>query len=429
MQKLLYGTIIAASAAVAACATGAGSQQHQSGADIMTVSDGHFVIGDSAVRPYIGVNMWYAPILASDGRGGDRVRLERELDMLQSLGVTNLRVLAGGDGREGLRSHIEPVLQTAPGIYNDTLLRGLDYLLDRLEQRGMTAVIYLNNAWEWSGGYGTYLEWAGAGEAPIPANDGWPAYMEYAAGFLRNDSAKAMFARHIDNIVGRVSSVNGRPYAESPAIMAWQIANEPRAFSDENKPMLLEWIESSARRIKAADPNHMVSVGSEGSHGCETDIDLWAAIHALPDIDYATIHIWPYNWGWVDSATTVVNADSAAVRAAGYVSDHAAISRRLGKPLVLEEFGYPRDFMRFEAGTPTHGRDRFYTAVFEMIGDSTSLAGCNLWGWGGHAAPRHIEWQPGDPYTGDPAQEQQGLNSIFATDTTTLDIIGSANKR
>ena len=32
-------------------------------------------------------------------------------------------------------------------------------------------------------------------------------------------------------------------------------------------------------------------------------------------------------------------------------------------------------------------------------------------------------WQPGDDYTGDPAQEEQGLYSVFASDTSTVRII------
>ena len=53
------------------------------------------------------------------------------------------------------------------------------------------------------------------------------------------------------------------------------------------------------------------------------------------------------------------------------------------------------------------------------------VAGCNFWAWGGYAQPsmEHICWQKGDDYTGDPAQEEQGLNSVFASDSTTLEII------
>ena len=48
----------------------------------------------------------------------------------------------------------------------------------------------------------------------------------------------------------------------------------------------------------------------------------------------------------------------------------------------------------------------------------------NFWGWGSFANPKHEEqWQVGDDYTGDPAQEAQGLNSVFATDASTISVI------
>ena len=51
-----------------------------------------------------------------------------------------------------------------------------------------------------------------------------------------------------------------------------------------------------------------------------------------------------------------------------------------------------------------------------------------LLGWGGYAKPAHLRWQQGDDYCGDPAQEEQGLNSVFASDTTTLREIAQANR-
>ena len=41
--------------------------------------------------------------------------------------------------------------------------------------------------------------------------------------------------------------------------------------------------------------------------------------------------------------------------------------------------------------------------------------------------PDHVFWEKGDDYTGDPAQEQQGLNSVFATDST-IGIIRAENR-
>ena len=58
-----------------------------------------------------------------------------------------------------------------------------------------------------------------------------------------------------------------------------------------------------------------------------------------------------------------------------------------------------------------------------MIFKDGKISGCNIWGWGGTAVPRHDNWQAGDPYVGDPAQEPQGLYSVFAADRSTIDII------
>ena len=156
------------------------------------------------------------------------------------------------------------------------------------------------------------------------------------------------------------------------------------------------WLESTASLIKSIDPNHLVSVGSEGSHGCEADLDLWARMHESDNIDYGTLHLWPYNWGWVNEGNLAEAVDSAAVKAREYIGRHSAVMARQRKPMVLEEFGYPRDGFVFAKGTPTSGRDRFYGEVFDMVAADSVLAGCNFWGWGGEAEPAHETWLRGD---------------------------------
>lgn len=420
---------IGALIAFAACKT---NVEKESAPDFVTVENGEFMIGDSAYR-YIGANFWYGAILGSTGVGGDRARLSAELDTLKAMGIDNLRILVGGDGEEGLPSHISPVLQKAPGVYNDTLLQGLDYLLTELEKRDMKAVLYLNNAWEWSGGYSTYLEWAGAGKAVNPATEGYWPYMQYASQFVTNDSAMKLADNHLRFIVGRTNSITGQPYSESPAIMSWQIANEPRAFKKENKEALLNWLKRSAASIKEIDKNHLVSVGSEGMWGCEEDLELWTRIHEDPNIDYGTIHVWPYNWSWVRENTLTDSLGVACRNASDYIRAHReSLDKALGegakKPIVLEEFGYPRDNMSYAPGSPITGRDGFYSHVFNEVLNGGNLNGVNFWGWGGLAVPQHDTWQPGDPYTGDPAQEAQGLNSVFACDSTTVELIKTTAK-
>ncbi|MDL2322486.1 beta-mannosidase [Bacteroidales bacterium OttesenSCG-928-A17] len=387
-------------------------------------------------KPYyfVGTNFWYGAILASEGEGGDRIRLQKELDFLKSIGIDNLRILVGSDGNRGVVSKVEPTLQVMPGVYNDTIFAGLDYLLTEMAKRDMLAVLYLNNSWEWSGGYTQYLEWAGYGKAPVPAVDGWPAYMEFVQQFPQSDSAKALFANHVNQVITRTNTITGVKYTEDPTIMSWQIGNEPRAFSDANKEAFALWMAEVAAQIKSLDSNHLVSSGTEGKHGCEQDMDLFERIHADANIDYLNIHIWPYNWGWSPKDSLEQSLPIAKENTKRYIEDHLAIAAKYAKPVTLEEFGFPRDGFLFSRESPTTLRDSYYKYVFEYVVDEAIkgglLAGCNFWGWGGCAVPssEHVFWHPGDDYTGDPAQEEQGLNSVFDTDTT-IEIIRSMNEK
>ena len=396
-------------------------------------ADGQFV-RDGKPYYFVGANFWYGAILGSEGEGGNRERLHKELDFLKSIGINNLRVLVGADGENGIKTRVEPSLQVAPGVYNDTILAGLDYFMNELRERDMTAVLYLNNSWEWSGGYSVYLQWSGHGDAVVPAVDGWPAYMEYVKQFPQSDSAKALFANHVNYIVSRTNRYNQIKYVDDPTIMSWQIGNEPRAFSDENKEPFARWMADMAAQIKSLDPNHMVSSGSEGSWGCEMDMNLFEKIHADPNINYLNIHIWPYNWSWVKADSLKELLPRAKENTKKYIDDHMVIARKYSKPIVLEEFGFPRDGFSFSKEAPTTARDEYYRYVFDLIRQDREsgglFAGCNFWAWGGFAGqnPDHVFWEKGDDYTGDPAQEQQGLNSVFATDST-IEIIKAENRK
>ena len=384
--------------------------------DFVTVQDGKFMRGGKPYT-YVGTNFWYGPILASDGRGGDFERLTRELDTLKALGMENLRTLVGGDGPDGVFSRVEPTLQTAPGVYNDTLLVGLDRYLVELGKRGMQTVLYINNSWEWSGGYGQYLEWATGEHTLIPLIDGYWPFMQQMRLFQTNEAAQELYFNHLRTIVGRVNSITGKPYRDDPAIFAWQLGNEPRCFSDdpEIRNGFIGWMTKAAAIVKELDPNHLLSTGNEGLMGCEQDPELVRRVNSIPGIDYMTIHIWPFNWGWVGQESADEGIQSAIEKTGEYIRFHDEMARELGLPLVVEEFGYPR----------TSARDAYYDYVFSQIGQT--LDGANFWGWSGFAVPLHTQWESGDPYTGDPAQEAQGLNGVYVTDSTVEIIRKSIN--
>lgn len=409
-------------------------KQESTSNEFIRVENGQFIRNGKPYY-YVGANFWYGAILGSEGEGGNRERLHQELDFLKSIGVDNLRILVGADGDRGITAKVEPTLQIEPGVYNDTILAGLDYLMMEMGKRDMAAILYLNNSWEWSGGYSMYLQWAGKGKAPVPAVDGWPAYMEFVQQFVQCDSAKALFSNYVKDIITRENRFTGKKYIEDPTIMSWQIGNEPRAFSDENKEAFALWIADVAAQIRSLDPNHLISTGSEGKHGCEQDIDLFERIHADTNIDYLNLHMWPYNWGWVKEDSLSEGVAGAKEKAKAYLDEHLIIGAKYQKPVVMEEFGFPRDGFKFSKDTPTTARDEFYKYIFELISSDAQqkglFAGCNFWAWGGFAelSDEHIYWEKGDDYTGDPAQEQQGLNSVFASDSNTIRIIKTVNKQ
>ena len=443
MKKLIF-SVLAAAAVVCAC-----SVRGERSSEFVRVENGQFVRGEDTLS-FVGTNFWYGPLIASEGRGGNRERLHKELDALKSIGVTNLRILVGSDGPEGVAYKVEPVLQLEPGVYNDTVLRGLDYLLAQMAERDMHAVLYFNNSWEWSGGYGQYLEWAGNGRALLPSVDGYENYVDHVSRFVKDEKAKELYYNHVRNIVTRTNTVTGKPYAEDPTIFSWQIGNEPRAFARDSvtKAAFADWMCTSASLIKSLDPNHMVSSGSEGLYGCEVDMELFEKIHAHEDFDYLNVHIWPLVWRWVTKDTFADSVCVANRETEKYLTAHFPVAERLGKPIVLEEFGYPRDGAKAFEGeaekfwdgvslskdSSTAARDAYYSYVFGRLisarENGEPLVGVNFWGWGGHATQSQVNefWRPGDDYCGDPAQEPQGLFSVYATDESTVELIRQTNE-
>ncbi len=385
---------------------------------------------------YGGTNFWYGMYLGSPGPTGDRERLTRELDTLAALGMTNLRVLAGSE-LSYLHRTLTPAVQSRPGEYNDTLLQGLDFLLDEMRKRDMRAVVFFSNYWEWSGGFSQYVTWGDGNERGVDPEDpaqGWPAFMDYSASFYKHDGAQRLYRQFVKSVVGRRNSVNGLYYRDDPTIMAWQLANEPRPGTlgdrgEGNLPSFLAWVDSTARFIKSLDTNHLVCTGSEGSIGTLQNESYFVKAHATPAVDYLTLHLWPYNWQWFDPKHAVGSLDSATQKATDYIRSHMAIARSMGKPITLEEFGLPRDNASNSAGASSVARERYFNSILNMISDSAeaggALVGWNVWAWGGDGTGRSedFRWRPGDDFAGDPPHEPQGINSIFNGDVGTKEIL------
>ncbi|KAK2043938.1 cellulase [Colletotrichum somersetense] len=210
----------------------------------------------------------------------------------------------------------------------------LDGVVAAAEKVGVKLVVALTNNWADYGGMDVYTVNLGG---------------KHHDDFYHVPAIKDAFKRYVTAIVSR--------HKDSPAIMAWELANEPRCGADaiRNLPRssdcdparLGAWIAEMSAYVKSVDPDHLVTWGGEGGFDRHVWWELdWAyngsdggdfeAELALPDVDYGVFHSYPDWWlktvSWTDD----------------WIRDHAAAGRAAGKPVVHEEYGWLTPAKRFE---------------------------------------------------------------------------------
>ncbi len=382
---------------------------------------------------FIGANYWYGSFLGLEKdkkRGAERLR--KELDFLKKNGVTNLRVIAGAEGA-GMINGVErivPPLQPVQGKFNTEVLEGLDLLLFEMSKRDMKAVIFFSNNWEWSGGFQQYLTWNNRVPKDMETRRlTWDELRDTVAQFYACVPCKVAYNEQVSLVMNRTNKFSKKKYIDDATIMAWELANEPRPMRPSANEDYKKFIADTAALIKKKDKNHLVAVGHEGRIGTES-AEIFEQLHADKNIDYLTIHIWAKNWQWFRDGKLAEDFPQAAEKMTEYLNEHLAIAKKLNKPLVIEEFGLPRDNQSFEINSPTTLRDNYYEKIFAILARKNNLAGANFWAFGGTARPIKNQpfWKKGDDLMGDPPMEEQGLNSVFDTDKTTWAIINKYAK-
>ncbi len=402
----------------------------------VTVKNHQFFVDE---RPcyFIGTNYWYGTLLGLEKdkkRGIERLR--KELDFLKSNGVTNLRIMAGAEGSGMINgvNRVAPPLQPEQGKFDETILDGLDLILAEMDKREMKAVVFFSNNWEWSGGFQQYLTWNGK----VPDDQktrklSWDEQRDIVSKFYTCEPCKKSYDKQVNLILSRTNKYNGKKYTEEPSVMAWELANEPRPMRPTANAAYKKWISDVAAMIKAKDKNHLVTIGHEGLMGTE-NLPLFEEIHTDKNIDYVTIHVWAKNWGWFQDDKVAEGFPNVLEKATSYIKQHLAIAQKLNKPMVIEEFGLPRNEQSFDINSSTSLRDEYYGKIFAILADNAktngNLAGAAFWAFGGTSRPfkNQIFWKKGDDYMGDPPMEEQGLNTVFDSDKSTWKIINNYSK-
>lgn len=404
--------------------------------NFVKVKNHQFVIGD---KPYyfIGTNYWYGSLLGLEKdkkRGVERLR--KELDFLKANGVTNLRLMAGAEGAGQISgiTRVGPPLQPEQGKFDESVLDGLDLVLAEMGKRNLKAIVFFSNNWEWSGGFQQYLIWNNL-VAPEQKTRKltWDEQRDIVTKFYSCEPCKKAYVKQVEFVMNRTNKFSKKKYVDDPAIMAWELANEPRPMRPAAENDYKKWIADAAGMIKSKDRNHLVTIGHEGYIGTE-GMKIFEEVHRYENVDYLTIHIWAKNWGWYEGNKIAEGFSNVVEKATAYVKDHIAVAENLNKPLVIEEFGLPRDKQSFDINSPTALRDEYYEKMFTFVADSAksngALAGANFWAFGGTSRPikNQIFWKQGDDYMGDPPMEEQGLNTVFDSDKTTWAVINKYSK-
>ena len=387
---------------------------------------------------YVGANYWYGGLLAleKDPKKGIE-RLRKELDFLKEKGVTNLRVMAGAEGEGQINGvpRVTPALQPQRGKFESRSLDGLDVLLAEMGKRNMKAVLFLSNNWEWTGGFLQYLNWNGLlPDSVLRRKLTWDENRDYVSKFYSCAPCKEDYLKHVSYILSRTNKVTGKKYTDDPTIMAWELANEPRPMRLSANEAYAQWVGQAAAFIKAKDKNHLVTTGHEGEMGSES-LPLFERVHADKNVDYMTIHIWPKNWGWFKGDSIEKYYPEVSTKTANYINKHIPVARKLAKPLIIEEFGLPRDEHSFDPAGPTRFREGYYAEILSFWNRSReqgdAIAGINFWTFGGAGRPikAQVFWKAGDQFLGDPPMEEQGLNTVFDSDKSTWQLIESYSKK
>ncbi|KAI5923041.1 glycoside hydrolase family 5 protein [Camillea tinctor] len=313
----------------------------------VTVKDGKFQL-DGEVFNFAGSNAYYFPFNnnQTDVELGLTAAKDAGLKVFRTWGFNDKNVTynAGGlpqYGGEGA-GDTEVVFQRFADGSSTIDITPFDKVVDAATKVGIKLIVAFTNNWADYGGMDVYT-----------VNHGG----RYHDDFYRLPAIKDAYKRYVEAVVSR--------YASSPAIMAWELANEPRCGADatrnlpaspECSPALLTaWTDEMSAFVKTLDPDHLVTWGGEGgflrdgaNDGFYTGADGgdFDAQIALPGVDFGVFHTYPDWWGktpeWADA----------------WIRDHALAAQAAGKPVVHEEYGWMTAAARAQNGIPAQQRTR-----------------------------------------------------------------------
>jgi len=368
------------------CAVATGADKTQNHGDFIYASGADLMKAGQPFR-YMGANCYY--LMAYSVQPDMRKYADEVFDDAKAMGLKVIRTWAFNDGKRQWQA-----LQTSPGIYKESAFVGLDQVIAKAKERGIYLILSLGNNWDNYGGIKQYLDWSPT------------AVKKEHNEFFTDENCRQYYKDNIKAVLERENTITGVKYKDEPAILAWEIMNEPRAEGDASGELLYNWLKEMSACIKSIDKNHLVMSGEEGFYAKVNAYDWkfngskgtdFARNITIKDIDIASIHLWP-------SSSDYAMVPSDITR---WIRMHAQDAKRLKKPIILGEFGMYRGY-----NGDTVERDKFYRLIIDTI-QKAKVNGANFW------FLLHDKYKPYD----------DGYGVFYPADNLTVDIIRSAAEK
>lgn len=272
---------------------------------------------DGSLFKIVGANNYYLAFATPAMRGAViQAAKELGLNVLRAPAYLDCASAHEGAWREVSFQYWNSEISQPEVNTGENGLQRLDHLIAEAEQAEIRLILPLVNYWPDFGGMDRYVAWFKAGSRDE---------------FYRHPEIRNAYRSYVRQILTRTNTVTGRLYRDEPAILAWELANEPRCEVRGGEQILLDWVREMSGWVKQHDPNHLLAVGDEGYFG-RHGVDCEALIR-VPDIDFGTFHLYPQIWKKRDAARFGIR----------WIEEHLAVGKSAGKPMVLEEYGMTTD--------------------------------------------------------------------------------------
>lgn len=285
-------------------------------AGFVTTNGRSFEVDGTPFR-FVGANIYDAA--ASDRyscRSGNRMSDEQLTDTLRYLhdeaGVTAIRFWAYQTYTQGA-----------------TYWGGVDRVLAAARATGIRAIPVLED------GPGNCTTSTGTTPKSAYEGDTW-----YSAGYKKPyGNATLSYREYVARITAH--------YADDPTILGWMMMNEADTSRRDTltRSVLVDFASDMVRVIRAGDPNHLITVGTQGNGAPGASGADFSAVYGVQGVDFAEVHDWGY-WGsdaepmpGGTGSTPPSGTSPACMVPSAPIGCSFALAAKLDKPLIVGEAG------------------------------------------------------------------------------------------